>query len=228
MKAFLTPLLYVFLCSVVFAQLPNENTLSVQIDGQEYKTAPRRIKVGALWYITANALKPDKSLKIWFITFEGKEIPGTGLYKVVDEDFPMKNKKQEEILENGKYKGIAFIRYAEETRAPRMEFHVGKSRRENGGEIEITASSEKALEGRFNATLDGTYWKEKAGATVFGGVGRLINKMEDKAITGATGYDSDLDPERWDYRKQPKKDELILKDGKFKLVLNKDGSSADK
>ena len=210
-----------FVSITTFAQIANDNTLSVQIDGKEYKTAPRRITIGAAWYITANAIKPDKSLRFWFLTFEGKQIPGPGLYKIVDENYNTKRKTNEEILENGKYKGIAFARYVEETKTPRMEFHLGKSRRENSGEIEITASSEKSLEGKFSATLDGTYWKERTSSTVFGGVGRLINKLEDKAITSATGYDSDIDPEKWDYKRQDKKDEIVLQEGVFKLVLMK-------
>ncbi|MEZ4902161.1 MAG: hypothetical protein R2822_10600 [Spirosomataceae bacterium] len=222
MKTTFNLLIGLFISFSVFAQIANDNTLSVQIDGKEYKTAPRRINIGAMWYITANAVKPDKSLRFWFITFEGKQIPGPGLYKIVDEDYPVKRKTQEELLENGKYKGLAFARYAEETRTPRMEFHLGKSRRDNGGEVEITSSTDKALEGKFSAVLDGTYWKERTSSTVLGGIGRLKSKMEDKIITSATGYDSDIDPEKWDYKKQDKTDEIVLKEGAFKLILAKE------
>lgn len=222
MKSLVITLLGLAISASSFAQISNDNSLSVQIDGKEYKTAPRRIRIGPTWYITANAIKPDKSLRFWFFSSEGKEVPSPGLYKIVDEDYGSNKKTMKELTEDGKYKGIAVVRYAEETRSPRMEFHMGKSRRENGGEIEITASSEKTLEGKFNATLDGTYWKERTSSTVFGGVGRIINKMEDKAITSATGYDSDIDPEKWDYKKQSQKDEIVLKDGLFKLVLMKE------
>lgn len=222
MKTTVKMLISLLVSTSTMAQIANDNTLSVLVDGKEYKTAPRRINIGAMWYVTANAIKPDKSLRFWFVTFEGKQVPGPGLYKIVDEDYNTKRQTQEELLENGKYKGLAFVRYVEETRTPRMEFHLGKSRRENGGEIEITSSSEKTLEGKLSATLDGTYWKERTSSTVFGGVGRLINKMEDKAITSATGYDSDIDPEKWDYKRQSQKDEIILKEGVFKLVLAKE------
>jgi hypothetical protein len=119
----------------------------------------------------------------------------------------------------GKYKGIAAIKYIEETRSPRMEYHTGLSQN-NDETIEVTKGSDGYLTATFsNTTLDGFYWKEKATATVFGGFGRLVNKMEDKATTKATGYDSDIDPEYNGYKKQDKKDKIVLKDGKFRLKI---------
>lgn len=55
----------------------------------------------------------------------------------------------------------------------------------------------------------------------FWGVGRLINKLEDKAITNVTGYDSDIDAKKWDYKRQDKKGEIVLQESVFKLVLMK-------
>jgi len=219
MKSFFTCLL--LLCSsYVFAQIANDNTLSVQLDGKEFKTEPRRIRIGSIWYITANTVKPDKSLRFWFVNFNKKEIPEPGLYLIVEEGYGS-DKEVSALIAEGKYKGLAYVKYVEETRAPRMEFHVGKSRRTDSGVIEVTGSNQGFIEGKFNATLDGTHFKEKAGATAFGGLGRVINKMEDKAVTGATGYESDIDPEGRGYKKTDKKDEIVLKDGVFKLKLNK-------
>jgi hypothetical protein len=76
------------------------------------------------------------------------------------------------------------------------------------------------LEATFKGTLAGSYWKEKATATVFGGMGRLINKMEDKAVTKASGYDSDIDPEGNGYKKQDKQDQIVISNGSFKLKMN--------
>ncbi|MDJ1484609.1 hypothetical protein QNI16_29190 [Cytophagaceae bacterium YF14B1] len=203
--------------SYVFAQ--NENTLSVQIDGKEFKTAPRRIRMGSVWYITANAVKPDKSLRFWFANFNKTELPEVGQYLIVEENYS--NKEIKQLAEEGKYKGIAFVKYVEETKTPRMEYHVGKSRHTNGGVIEVTTSNANVIEGKFTANLDGTHFKEKATATAFGGVGRIINKMEDKAVTSATGYDSDIDPEGNGYKRTDQKDELVLTNGVFKLQLTK-------
>lgn len=219
MKSFIV--CFALLCSsAVWAQVANENTLSVQLDGKEFKAEPRRIRIGAVWYITANAIKPDKSLRFWFVNFDKNELPQVGLYQIMDEDY-RSDKEISALMAEGKYKGVAYVKYVEETKAPRMEYHVGKSRRVDGGTIEVTSSNANGIEGKFNATLDGTYFKEKAAATVFGGVDRIVNKMEDKAVTSATGYDSDIDPEGRGYRKTDKKDEIVLKDGLFKLKLTK-------
>ena len=80
-------------------------------------------------------------------------------------------------------------------------------------------SADGFLEVAFNSTLAGTYWKEKGTATVFGGMGRLINKMEDKAITKASGYDSDIDPEGNGYKKQDKTDKIVISNGVAKLKI---------
>ena len=117
-----------------------------------------------------------------------------------------------------KYKGIAAIKYVEETREPRMEYHVGKS--QNSDEtIEVKMGADGFLEATFSGNLVGSYWKEKATATAFGGVGRLISKMEDKAITKASGYDSDIDPEGNGYKKQDKQDQIVIKNGAVKLKM---------
>lgn len=205
---------------VAMAQISNDNSLSVQIDGKEYKTAPRRIRIGNAWYITANATSPDKSLRFWFATWTNSDTPEIGLYKIVDEDFNGKATLQP-IMAEGKYKGVAYVKYVEETKSPRMEYHVGKSRRENGGEIEVVKAADGFLEGKFSCTLDGTHFKEKTSATALGGLSRLKGKLEDKVFTGATGYDSDIDPEGRGYKKLDNKDELVFTGGAFKLKFEK-------
>ncbi|AEI51781.1 hypothetical protein [Runella slithyformis] len=202
------------------AQISNDNSLSVQVDGKEFKTAPRRIRIGNAWYITANAVNPDKSLRFWFATWNHTDTPEVGLYKIVDEEFNGE-KTLAPIISEGKYKGVAYVKYVEETRSPRMEYHVGKSRRENGGEIEVIKAADGFLEGKFSCTLDGTHFKEKTSATALGGLGRLKGKLEDKVFTGATGYDSDIDPEGRGYKKQDTKDEIVLSGGVFKLKFEK-------
>ena len=211
-----------FLTTTGFAQIANDNTLTVKIDGKDYATQPRRIRIGNFWWITANTVKPDKSLRIWLASFvkgEKSDMIEPGTYLVVDADKPDTKENRRKVEDLGKYKGLAAIKYVEETREPRMEYHVGKS--ENNDEtIEVKRSADGALEATFGGTLVGSYWKEKAAATVFGGVGRLVSKMEDKAITKASGYDSDIDPEGNGYRKQDKKDQVVLTNGTFKLKLN--------
>jgi len=68
----------------------------------------------------------------------------------------------------GKYKGIAAIRYVEETKTPRMEYHMGESQNSNES-LEVKNGADGFMEITFNASLTGTYWKEKASATDFWG-----------------------------------------------------------
>jgi hypothetical protein len=100
-----------------------------------------------------------------------------------------------------------------------MEYHVGESQN-NDETLEVKAGTDGFIEVTFNATLTGSYWKEKASATVLGGLGRIKDKIESKVITSATGFDSDIDPEGNGYKKQDKKDTIVLKDGKMKLKKN--------
>ena len=212
-------LLALFLYTVsASAQVANDNTLTAQVAGKEFITQPRRIKIGNLWWITANSIKPDKSLRIWLGSFNGEDALTPGTYVVVDAANPYKKEYRRKYEGLDKYKGVAAIRYIEETREPRMEYHVGDSGN-NDETIVVTMGTDGFLEAAFSGKLAGTYWKEKASATVFGGVGRLMNKLEDKAITKASGYDSAIDPEGNGYKKQDKTDEIVVTDGKVRLKI---------
>jgi hypothetical protein len=201
-----------------FGQAVNNNSLSVQIDGKEYNTPPRRIRFGNYLWITANTISPDKSLRIWFGSWIKNDFIEPGTYLVVNADKPDTKDNLKRAQDLSKYKGIAAIKYVEETRSPRMEYHTGLSQN-NDETIVVTKDADGYLTATFSGTLDGFYWKEKATATVFGGFGRLVNKMEDKATTKATGYDSDIDPEYNGYKKQDKKDKIVLTNGKFRLKI---------
>ncbi len=218
MKTYITLLIGLLVTSASMAQIENNNTLSVMVDGKEYKTQPRRIMIGNLWWITANAISPDKSLRIWLGGYLNPDTIDEGTYLVVDADRPDTKENRLKAEGMGKYKGIAAIKYVEETRTPRMEYHVGKSQNSNET-IVVKKAADGSLQATFSGTLVGSYWKEKAGATVFGGVGRLMNKMEDKVITKASGYDSGIDPEGNGYRKQDKTDQIVLTNGTFMLKM---------
>lgn len=215
----LIPFLLVLVATTAFGQIANDNSFAVQIDGKDYKAQPRRIQVGNYWWVTANTLKPDQSVRIWLGSYDRKDIIEPGTYLIVDADDPDTKENWKKAQESGTYKGIAVIKYVEETREPRMEYHVGKS--QNKGEtIAVTKGADGFLEAQFSSSLAGTYWKEKAGATVFGGMGRLMNKMEDKVVTKTTGYNSGIDPEGNGYRKQDKTDAIVLSNGQFRLKMN--------
>ena len=202
-----------------FGQLSNDNSMTVIVDGKEFKTQPRQIKIGNYAYFTGNATKPDKMLRIWLGDFYGQSAVESGTYLIVNADHPDTKENIKKVQDVGKYKGIAAIKYVEETKEPRMEYHVGESQN-NDETLEVKVGTDNFIEVTFSGTLTGTYWKEKASATVFGGLGRIKDKFESKAITSATGFDSDIDPEGNGYKKQDKKDTIVLKDGKMKLKKN--------
>lgn len=201
-------------------QLANPNSLTVSIDGTSFTTQPRRIRIGNYWWVTANTVKPDKSLRLWLGRYDGRDVLEPGNYLVVDADNPDTRDNKRRIEDLGTYKGFAVIKYVEETKSPRMEYHVGKS--QNGdGIVTVVASTDGLLTARFGGTLAGSYWKERASATVFGGMNRLVGKLEDKAITKASGYDSDIDPEGNGYKRLDKKDQVVLTNGTFTLQFKK-------
>jgi hypothetical protein len=216
----LIPILLLLVATLpTFAQLANDNTFAVKIDGKDYQTQPRRIQMGRFYWITANSIKPDRSVRVWLGNYDKTDNLTPGTYLIVDADKPDTKKNWEEAMASGQYKGLAVIKYVEETREPRMEYHVGKSQN-NHESLTVTKAADGFLEAQFSSTtLAGSYWKEKAGATIFGGLGRLTNKLEDKVVTKTTGYDSDIDPEGNGYRKQDKTDTITLTDGKFRLKM---------
>jgi hypothetical protein len=201
----------------LFSQEGNPNTMSVMVNGKEYKCEPHRIKIGAYGYITGNAISPDISLRIWLGSFDGRDLNEPGSYLVIGED---ENYKKNDEINNayltGKYKGIAFVKYVEETKSPRMEYHVGESLYK-GETIDVVNTPDGYQDITFNVTLDGSMWKEKTSATAFGGLNRLSNKLEDKAVTGATGYEQNIDPEGAGYKKQATLDTIKLTDGKVRI-----------
>ncbi|CAH0997060.1 hypothetical protein EMA8858_03197 [Emticicia aquatica] len=211
---------FLFIASIsTFGQIANDNSMSVMLDGKEFKTQPRQIKMGSYAYFTGNATKPDKMLRIWLGDYYGRSAVESGTYLIVNADHPDTKENIKKAQDLGKYKGIAAIKYVEETKEPRMEYHVGESQN-NDETLEVKAGTDGFIEVTFNATLTGSYWKEKASATVLGGLGRIKDKIESKVITSATGFDSDIDPEGNGYKKQDKKDTIVLKDGKMKLKKN--------
>jgi hypothetical protein len=197
--------------------IANDNTLSAMVDGKEFKTQPRKIKIGVYNWVTANTAKPDRSLRFWLYNFVHNDmLPETGSYLIINEH-DTNEKLTEELIKKGNYRGFAVVKYVEETKSPRMEYHVGESIRNSTGTLVVTSNKNNILEGTFSFELEGSYWKERASATVFGGMGRLKDKMVDRAKTNATGFDQDIDPEGNGYRRQENTDKISITGGKFKL-----------
>lgn len=211
----------IFLCVMaiaVNAQIQKDHTLSVMIDDKEFTGQPQNLRFGGYRYITTSSSKPDQNLRIWIAGWDGGYIYEPGIYLIVNGDNPDTKENMKKVEDYTKYKGIAAIKYVIETKAPRMEYHVGYS--ENNNEVlEVKRTDDGYLEFNLNCILNGTWWKEKTSATVFGGLGRITEKMKDKAVTNASGFEQDIDPEGNGYKKQKNTDKIVLKEGKVRLKL---------
>ena len=203
---------------VATSQIQKDNILAIMVDGKEFKAQPQNLRFGAYRYITGNAGKPDQCLRIWIASWDGGSVKESGKYLIVNGDKPDTKQNFKKAQDLGQYKGIAAIKYVLETKAPRMEYHVGYSMN-NDEALEVTVEDGNNLKFDINCMLDGTWWKEKTSATVFGGLGRIVNKMEDKAVTSATGLDQDIDPEGNGYKKQKTTDKIELKNGIVRLKI---------
>lgn len=200
------------------------STLSVSIDGKPFTAPMRRIRFGGATFLTATQQKPERTVQFRLITDVPEKAPPAGEYLIVArEDFERKKRKElEALLTSAKAEGkvgYALIDMLEETKGAGMAFHVGESQQEC--KLVLTASDEKQIRGTFSGTLRGVYYKEKPAATVFGGLGRLTSKLEDKAFTAATGFQGDISegPIRGGYKKQPNTDTITLTGGTFVINL---------
>lgn len=203
----------------LFSQEGMQNTMTVLINDEVYSTKPHRVKIGAYGYITGNSINPDISLRIWLGTFTGTDLNEPGTYLVIGED---ENYAKDDSIYaaylSGKYKGIAYVKYVEETKSPRMEYHVGVSSY-SGETVDVTLSDDGYQVIKFDLTLNGTVWKEKTSATAFGGLGRLKNKLTNKAVTGATGFEQNIDPEGSGYKKLKVRDTITLTGGIVRIRI---------
>jgi hypothetical protein len=191
------------------------NRMNVTVDNHVYKCEPRKIQYGQVVWITGNAISPDKTLRVAIGNWAspGAYIPGKYLICATDKDVP---KDQIDKLATDNFVGVAFMLYVEETKAPRMQYHEGKS--QNNNEILMVSVVNDSTILQFDkATLAGTHWKEKVTTTVFGGVGRLEQKVIDKGKTKATGYDDDIEPEHNGYKKETNTDAILLTSGRISL-----------
>jgi hypothetical protein len=191
------------------------NRMSVVIDGKLYNTQPRKIKFGNATWVTGNSISPDKSLRIWIANWQNPDSYLPGKYMICDID--KKLPKDEELkLISENYVGLAYITYVEETKAPRMAYHKGISAY-NQEILTVSVVADSTIFEFNNVKLTGSKWKEKASATVLGGLGRLEDKMMSKGKTKATGFDDDIDPEYNGYKKLPESDIIVLTNGRVAL-----------
>jgi hypothetical protein len=232
MSVFLKSLLLIALVDLccgtaVVAQAPakDKDGVSATVNGKPFKAAGRRVRFGNYTYLTANLVNPDRTVQVrlWHI-LDQSQFPAPGEYEVVAiTDFEKKKQKEmEEMFANTRAKGMkgyALIDYSEETKGMGFAYHVGES--QPGGKFVLTVSNADRMEGTFSGKLTGVFYKERTSSTVFGGMGRIMGKLEDKAVKAATGWEGDIsNGPGGSYRKQPETDEITVTDGVLSIAVN--------
>jgi hypothetical protein len=207
------------------ASTTGKDGVSAVVNGKPFKAPGRRVRFGNYTYLTANLVNPDRTvqLRIWQIMAES-QLPAPGEYEVISSN-EVERAKQKEMearmmtAQSRGMKGFALIDYSEETKGMGFAYHVGES--QPGGKFVLTVSNADRMEGTFSGKLKGVFYKERTSATVFGGMSRIMNKLEDKAVKAATGWEGDIsNGPGGGYRKQPETDEITLTDGVISIAVN--------
>lgn len=218
MKALRAMYLAIFLFSGFMAsgQQP-ENYISCLVDGKEWVGEARRLKLGGknMEYHGLAAFQVNPDIQVWirFLYPKGALQPGT--YPVSPEsELETVNKKT-----GDPNRVWVLIDYTEETSELGHSFHDGESRE---GTITIERVTPTYIEGTFEATLTGVYYKKRTMATITGR--GLMSNLESKAITSAGGgMFAQGDPHLHDNTKKEKEtDTIVLSQGRFRLDWSKD------
>lgn len=192
------------------------NFISCTVDSTIFKAEARRLQlpISGFNYLAFGAFKINPDIQVWlrFYYYFDELKPGT--YQIVSENDINKNTKrssEENIV-------WVMVDYTEETSKLGHGFHDGESL---SGTVTITKITDTSIEGNFEATLSGVYYKKKGMATISGR--GLEANIKRKIITNAGGgMIAHTDPHHHpDTRKMKETDTIILSDGKFSIDWTK-------
>lgn len=215
-------LLMVFGMGQIYAQ-KEENFISCEVDGKEYKAEAKRLKFGGFGfdYLTLAAFKVSPDVQVWIRIFHFKDELKPGTYKIVSEE-ELKNASKKKKHEN--YTVWVMIDYTEETKKLGYGYHDGESMT---GSLTVEEVSSTSIKGTFEANLKGVHYKKRNLAAVTGsGIrGNLEQKMFTKAGAGIL---VNGDPHEHDNTKKLKEtDSIILTNGSFFVDWSKPEKTTD-
>jgi len=186
------------------------NFISCKVDGKEYRAEARKLRIPTVGFeylaIASFQVSPDVQVWIRFYYFSDSLQPGT--YPIISED-GLENESKKKA---DRSKVWVLVDYTEETKGLGHAFHDGESL---SGTVTIDKITPSSVEGSFEATLKGVYYKKRAVATMSGsGIrGNLEKKMITKAgggmLANAGPHDHD------NTRKSDETDTIILSEGRF-------------
>lgn len=186
------------------------NYISCTVDGKEYKAEARRLKipVRGFEYLAIASFQVSPDVQVWIRLYYFSDSLKPGTYQIFDEnDLESESKKKADMA-----RVWALVDYTEETRGLGHAFHDGESL---SGTVTIDRISSTSVEGSFEATLRGVYYKKRAVATMTGS--GIKANLERKAFTKAgAGMLVNAGPHDHDNtRKSDETDTIVLSEGRF-------------
>jgi len=192
------------------------NYISCKVDGKEWKAEAKRMKipVKGFEYLALAAFQVGPDIQVWIRLYYHSDSLKPGTYAILSED---------DLESDSKIKANhdlvwALLDYTEETKGLGYGFHDGESL---SGTITIDKVSKNAIEGSFEASLKGVYYKKRTYSAVTGG--GIKANLERKAFTKAGGgmlanggaHDHD------NTKKTDQTDSIVLSGGKFHVDWSK-------
>lgn len=201
-----------------------ENFISCEVDGKEYKAEARRLRIGGFGfdYLTLAAFKVSPDVQVWIRIFHFKDELKPGTYKIVSEEELMNASKKKKYDD---YTVWVLVDYTEETKKLGYGYHDGESMT---GSLTVEEVSSTSIKGTFEANLKGVYYKKRNLAAVTGsGIrGNIEQKMLTKAGAGilVNGGPHDHD----NTKKLKETDSIVLTNGSFFVDWSKPEKTKDK
>lgn len=207
----LTFVIFAILISSLFSEAQEfTNFISCKVDGKEYKAEAKKIKipVSGFSYLALASFQVSPDVQVWlrFYYFTDSLKPGT--YEIISEE-GLENESKKKA---DRSKVWVLVDYTEETKGMGHAFHDGESL---SGTVTIDKISSSSIEGSFEATLTGVYYKKRAVATMTGS--GIKGNLERKVLTKAGGgMLANAGPHDHDnVKKSDETDTILLSEGRF-------------
>lgn len=207
----LTFVIFAILISSLFSEAQEfTNFISCKVDGKEYKAEAKKMKipVSGFSYLALASFQVSPDVQVWlrFYYFTDSLKPGT--YEIISEE-GLENESKKKADRSNVW---VLVDYTEETKGMGHAFHDGESL---SGTVTIDKISSSSIEGSFEATLTGVYYKKRAVATMTGS--GIKGNLERKVLTKAGGgMLANAGPHDHDnVKKSDETDTIVLSEGRF-------------
>lgn len=186
------------------------NFISCKVDGKEWKAEAKRMKIPikGFEYLALAAFQVNPDVQVWITLYYFTDSLKPGTYPIISEKDIESRKKRDA----DKQLVWVLIDYTEETKGLGHAFHDGESL---SGTLTISNVTKTSIEGSFEATLTGVYYKKRVVATMTGS--GIKGNLRDKLLTSAGGgmLTKGGAHDHENTRKSDETDTIILSEGKF-------------